>query len=162
MSEAMIYLVTAGEYSSYHVVAAFSTEAKAQAFITERTWLSSDGPALEALPVDRWEMIKDRAFWRVTMTEAAGPPEAPTVAPATTDVFPLDPLDADREPRVDYWERSRYYQRRAPDTLLPAYDSVRFTQPSWHVIVEADDAGAAVKIAAERVALEKARRAGIA
>lgn len=134
-----VYIVTTGEYSGYGMEAAFSTRAKAQQFIDEYDdWAGYEHPRVEELPFDKWQRRTDERFWKVEVrgsnTDHLGRPIA-----AATEVRELTP---------DY---------RVPDDIPTG---IALLPWGYEVILTAPDAEAAVKIAAERVAVAKAQTAG--
>ncbi len=67
----IIYVVTEGEYSDYHVAGIFSTEEKAQGYI-DRNSRSTDRAGIEEWLLDEKQDWIDRTIWRCVMCRTSG------------------------------------------------------------------------------------------
>jgi hypothetical protein len=61
-----VYVVTSGEYSDYGITAIFSTNEKAEAFMTEQIKFSTDMLSRDNYNIEVWEIDLPKESWIVT------------------------------------------------------------------------------------------------
>ena len=68
----MIYIVTDGTYSDYHIEAVFSELDKAEKYLAELKQMSNDDPRIEEWPVDIDQNKIAKEYWRTTINLVTG------------------------------------------------------------------------------------------
>jgi len=167
-----VCLVTTGNYSAYSIDSAFSSEKKAQEYIDSRTWDSYEDPEIECFPIDRWQAVKDRTVWRVTIYDDAIDIHTASRLNGHTTAQALIPdlrSDQDIVLGVNQGENTIWFYTEGPYagtwgsrwTYGPASNRNPVTQTYWNANVVADDEQHAIKVAAELIAQERSRLAGM-
>jgi hypothetical protein len=115
MAEA--YLVTAGTYSEYHVIAGFSTKEKAEEYLSYwvahgdlgQTWGSKEKPdaRVESVPWDPplRDLVDGRSLYRVRMKNDG------EVKEITEQNLPVESPDEEIETSIDSWDHMYTYVR---------------------------------------------------
>lgn len=167
------YLVTSGEYSDYGILAAFSTEEAADAYVghlrSRERWSSA---RVEVFPVDRWLEVKDQRFFNVRIYEDVIDQATGSSLAGETKVLELEPDITSEEPirvkKIYHQEHVVWFYHSGPKAGMwssgweygPLWDRNKLIQHDWSVSLAADSEGQAIKVAAEMIAQEKARLAG--
>jgi hypothetical protein len=169
-----VYLVTSGEYSDYGILAAFSTEEAADAYVahlrSKERWSNA---RVETYPVDRWLDVKDQHFWHVRIYEDVVDPATGASLKGETTVTKLEPDVTSEEPipikKIYHQQHVVWFYHSGPKAGTwsagweygPLWDRTKLTQHDWGVALAADDEQHAIKIVAEMIAQERARLAGM-
>lgn len=169
-----VYLVTSGEYSDYSILAAFSTEADADAYVehmrSRDRWSSA---RVEEFPVDRWLEVKDQRFFNVRIYEDVVDSATGSSLAGERRVTELEPSVTSEEPiqvkKIYHQEHVVWFYHSGPKAGTwssgweygPLWDRTKLIQHDWSVSIAADDEQHAITVAAELIAQEKARLAGM-
>lgn len=169
-----VYLVTSGEYSSYGILAAFSTEEAADAYVdhlrSKERWSSA---RVEEFPVDRWQEVRDQRFFNVRIYEDVTDPATGSSLAGETKVLELEPSVTSEEPirvkKMYHQEHVVWFYHSGPKAGMwsagweygPLWDRTKLIQHDWSVSLVANSEEHAIKVAAEMIAQEKARLAGM-